>query len=92
VDQGLRHQHTPFHAARQGAHVGVGLAGQVEVFHHLVDPFVIVLQAVITGLYAQRFAHREKRIEHQFLRHHAEIAARRAIVADHVVAMDRDVA
>ena len=79
-------QHAPLHAARERAHVGVGLGGEIEVVHHLVDPGVVVADAEVARLDAQRLAHGEKRIEHELLRHHAERAARRAIVGDHVVA------
>ncbi len=92
VDQGLGHQHAPLHAAGEGAHIHVRLVGQVEVFHHLVDPLVVVFQAEVARLQAQGFAHREEGVEHQLLRHHAELAARLAEVAGHVVAVDRHAA
>ena len=90
VYQRLRHQHAALHAAGQRAHIGVGLVGQVEVVHHLVDPGIVVFQAKVTGLQAQRFAHGEERVEHQFLRHHAQLLARGAEIADHIVAVDLD--
>ena len=52
--------------------------------HHLVDPRIVAPQAVIARLQAQRLAHREERVEHQLLRHHAEHAARAAVVGPHV--------
>ncbi len=56
--------------------------------HDLVYPCIVVPQAEIAGLHAQRLAHGEKRVEHEFLGHHAEHAAGLAIVPDHVVAHD----
>ena len=38
VHERLADQHAPLHAARQRAHVGVGLRRQVEVMQDLVDP------------------------------------------------------
>ena len=80
VYQGLRHQHAALHPARQRAHVDVGLRREVEVVHHLVDPAVVAADAEIPGLQAQRLAHGEERVEHQFLRHHPEQPARAAVV------------
>ena len=82
VHQRLRHQHAPLHAAGERAHVGVGLGGEVEVLQHLVDPGVVAAQAEVARLDAQRLAHGEERVEHQLLRHHAEHAARAAVVGD----------
>src|SRR5262249_41880646 len=48
----------------------------------------VVADAEIARLEGQRFAYREKRIEHQFLRHHAERAPRCTIVVDHVKSHD----
>ena len=86
VYQRLRHQHAALHAARQRAHVGIGLGTQVQVGDHLVDPGVVVPQSEIAGLDPQRLAYREERIEHQLLGNHSEAAARQAIVARHVMA------
>ena len=88
VHQRLRDQHAALHAAGQRAHVGVRLAGQVEVLHHLVDPRAVVAQAEVARLHGQRFAHREERVEHQLLRHHAQRAACGAVIAADVVAHD----
>jgi hypothetical protein len=44
-----------------------------------VDPVVLIANAEISGLDAQGLAHREKRVEHQFLRHDAEEAPRPGI-------------
>ena len=88
VHERLADQHAPLHAARQRAHVGVGLRREVEVMQDLVDPVVVVAQAEVAGLDAQRLAHREERIEHELLRHDAERAARVAVVGDDVVAQD----
>ena len=41
VHQRLRDQHPALHAARERAHVGVGLRREVEVVHHLVDPVAV---------------------------------------------------
>ena len=54
----------------------------------LVDPGVVVAEAEIARLDPQRLAHREERIEHELLRHHAERAARGAIVGADVVAQN----
>ncbi|MNT03907.1 hypothetical protein D3C72_1384640 [compost metagenome] len=85
VHQRLRHQHAPLHAAGQLAHVGVRLAGEVQVGHDFVDPVVVARQAEIARLQPQRLPNREKRIENQFLGHHAEHAARHAVVVHHIV-------
>ena len=53
---------------------------------------VVVAQPVVARLDAQRFAHGEERIEHEFLRHDAERAARGAEIGDDVVAAHRDAA
>ena len=92
VHQRLRDQHAALHAARQRAHVGVGFVGEVEIGHDLVDPRVVVAQPEVAGLDAQGFAHGEERIEHEFLRHHAERAARGAEIGHDVVAAHRDAA
>ena len=72
VHQRLRHQHAALHAARELAHVGVGLVGQAQVGQQLVDPGVVVAHAEVAALDAQRLAHAEEGVEHQFLRHDAE--------------------
>ena len=89
MHQRLRHQHPPLHAAREHAHVGVGLVGEVEAGEDLVDPGVVAADAEITRLQAQRFAHGEEGVEHQFLRHHAKLAPRLAVVGHHVVTHHR---
>jgi hypothetical protein len=86
VHQRLRDQHAPLHAARELAHVGVGLVGQAQVVEQLVDPVVVVGHAEVAALDAQRLAHREERVEHQLLRHDAQAAARGGVVGDDVVA------
>jgi hypothetical protein len=75
VHQRLRHQHAALHAARELAHVGIGLVGQAQADKQFVDPVVVVFDAEIAGLDAQRLAHGEEGVEHQLLRHHAELAA-----------------
>ena len=58
----------------------------------LVDPVVVATNPEVAGLDPQRLAHREERVEHQFLRYHAELAARIAIIRDDVVPHHSDVA
>jgi hypothetical protein len=90
VHQRLRHQHPALHAARELAHVGRGLVGQAQALQQLVDPGLVVLDAEVARLDAQRFAHIEEGVEHQLLRHDAELAPGLGIVALHVEAMDAD--
>src|SRR5437588_6631801 len=52
--------------------------------HHLVDPGVVAPDAEVARLDAQRLAHREERVEHQLLGHHAEHAPRAPVVFEHV--------
>ena len=85
VDQRLRHQHPALHAAGELPHVGVGLVGQAQAVEQLVNPGVVVFHAEIAGLEAQRLAHVEKRVEHQFLGHHTKPAARLGVIGLHVV-------
>ena len=68
------------------------LSVEVEALDDLVDPRVVVAQAEVAGLDAQRLAHAEEGIEHQLLRHHSESAARTTVVAHHVVAHHREAA
>ena len=70
------------------AHVGVRLVRQIQPLDDLVDPGIVVAQTEVARLDAQGLAHGEERIEHQFLRHHAERAPRDAVVGHHVVAHD----
>src|SRR5574340_565099 len=58
---------------------------QIEMMHDLVDPAVVVPEAKVAGLDAQGFAHVEKGVVDQFLRHHAQRAARLAVVPYHIV-------
>jgi hypothetical protein len=90
VHQRLRHQHAALHAARELAHVGRGLVGEAEAVQQLVDPGVVVLDAEVARLDAQRLAHVEEGVEHQLLRHDAELAARLGVVALHVEAVHAD--
>ena len=92
VHQGLRHQHTALHAARELAHIGMCLVGQPQTFQQLVNPGVIVFDAKVAGLQAQGFAHIEERVKHQFLRHHPQLLARGGKVFLHMLAHDRDMA
>ncbi len=92
MHQGLGDQHTPLHAARELAHVGRGLVGQPQAGEQLVDPVVVAADAEVTRLDAQRLAHVEEGVEHQFLGHHAQLAARGLVVGLHVVAVHRDAA
>jgi hypothetical protein len=66
------------------------LGGQVEVLHHLVDPGIVAADAEVARLDAQGLAHREERVEHQLLRHHAEHAPGTTIVHRHVGPQHRD--
>mmetsp|Transcript_29280 Transcript_29280/g.53020 ORF Transcript_29280/g.53020 Transcript_29280/m.53020 type:complete len:262 (-) Transcript_29280:10-795(-) len=86
VHQGLGHQHAALHAARELAHIGIGLVGQAQVGEQLVDPVVVVLDPEVAALDTQRLAHAEEGVEHQFLRHHAQRLARGGVVVHHVVA------
>ena len=88
VHQGLRHQHPALHAARELAHIGVGLVGQAQAFQQLVNPGVVVLHAEIARLDAQSLAHIEKGVKHEFLRHHTQAAPGGGIVFLHIVAQD----
>ena len=51
----------------------------------LVDPIVVAADAEVAGLYAQRLANREERVEHQFLRDDPEHAPRLPVFGDDVV-------
>ncbi len=86
VHQRLRHQHAPLHSAGQCAHVAIGARRQAQIGEHLIDPRAVVGQPEVTRLKSQRFAHGEKRIEREFLRHNAQRQARRTVVVNHVVA------
>ena len=84
VHQRLRHQHAPLHAARKLAHIGVGLVGQAKAVEQFVDPCVVVPDAKVAGLDAQRLTHVEEWVENQFLRYHTQLAPRRGIVGLYV--------
>ena len=56
------------------------LVGQAQVGEQLVDPGVVVRDAEVAALDAQRLAHVEERVEDQLLRHDAELPARRGVV------------
>ncbi len=88
VHQRLGHQHAPLHAARELAHVGVGLVRQIEALDDLVDPGVVVAQPEVARLDAQRLAHGEERIEHQLLRHDAQGAPRVLVSGRDVMSHD----
>ena len=55
MHQGLGHQHAALHAARELAHVGLGLVTQAKVGQEFVDPVVVASQAEVGTLVAQRF-------------------------------------
>src|SRR4029079_2074477 len=61
---------------------------QVEVMQDFIDPGALIAQSEIARLEFERLADAEKRIENQFLRHDAQIAARRAKVGDDIVSED----
>ena len=90
VHQRLRHQHTTFHAARQTAHIGIGPRGQVQVSQNFIDPVVVVADTEVTGLDAQGFTHRKKRVEDKFLRHDTKQAARRTVIGNDIAAEDTE--
>ena len=92
VHQRLGDQHAALHAARKLAHVGVGLVGQAQVFEQLVNPGVVVLHTEIAGLEAQRLAHVEEGVEHQLLRHDAQLAAGIRVVGLHIAALHQHTA
>ena len=92
VNKCLRHQHSSFHAARELAHVGIGLVGEAQAVQQFVNPVVVVFDAKIAGLDAQRFPHVEKWIKHQLLRHHTELAARSRVIGLNVAAEHTDLA
>ena len=90
VHQGLSHQHTPLHAARELSHVGLRLVGQTQARQQLVNPVVVAFDAEVTGLDAQGLAHCEKRVENQLLRHHTQLTPGQCIVGDHVAAVHQN--
>ena len=90
VHQRLGHQKAALHAARELAHIGLGLVGQAQALEQLVDPGAVVAHTEVARLDAQSLADIEKRIEHQLLGHHAELAARLRVVALHIAAQDAD--
>jgi len=92
VHQRLRHQHAALHAAGELAHVGLGLVGEAELGQQLVDPGVVAAHAEVAALDAQRLAHAEEGVEHQLLRHDAQLSPRRGVVGDDIVAEHRDAA
>ena len=94
MNQRLGDQHPALHATRQLPHVGVGLVGEPETVEQLVDPRVVGAavdaHAKVAALDLQGFAHAEKRIEHQLLRHDAQTAPRSREIADDIVAEHGD--
>ena len=85
VHQRLSDEHPALHASGQCAHIGIGLRSQIEVMQDLVDPRIVVGETEVACLNPERFANGEKRVEHQFLRHHSEEPPRPAIIGHHVV-------
>ena len=73
VHQGLGHKHPSLHAARELAHIGIGLVSEAQAFQQLVDPSLVVLHTKISRLDAQGLTHVEKRVKNKLLRHHAEL-------------------
>ena len=71
VHQSLCYQHAALHTARELAHIRILLVGQAQAVQQLINPSLIVFHAEIARLNAQRFAHAEKGVEHQFLRYDA---------------------
>ena len=58
------------------------------MLENLIDPRAIVAQSKIAGLNPQRLAHAKKRIEHQFLRHHAKQLPGTSIIGAHIMTHD----
>ena len=90
VHQGLRYQHAALHAARELAHVRVGLVGQAQAVQQFVNPGIVVLYAKVTGLDPQHIAHVEEGVKHQLLRHHAQLTAGMGVVRPHIVAVHQN--
>src|SRR5260221_7457723 len=61
-------------------YVGVGLVGQPQAVQQLVDPVVIVPDAEIAGLKAQRLAHVEEGIEDRSEEHTSELQSHSDLV------------
>jgi len=87
VHRARAHQDAPLHAARQLAHIAVGFVAQAQMVQQLVDPVVVVANAKVAGLKAQRLAHIEKGVKHQFLGDHAQQTPRLGRLGLHITAL-----
>ena len=92
VYQGLCHHQAALHAARQIASVGARFVFQIELEQQFVYPSLVFAYAKIARLELQGLTHVEKRVVHQFLRHHTQAHAALVGVFARVVAHDADVA
>src|SRR5688572_10949913 len=88
VHERLPDEHAPLHAAGEATHVGVRFVGEIEVVKHLFDPGAVVTDTEVSRLNRQRLTHSEKRVEYQFLGHHAESAPGLPVTLDHVMTHD----
>ena len=90
VHHRLGHHQPPLHAARERAHVGVGLVRQAERGEQLVGDALGPRHAVHAGLHVQRLARGEEDVGGDLLRHHADGGARVAGPLVDVAAPDGD--
>ena len=72
MNERLGNEHPALHAARERAHGSVRFVGQTQIGENFINPVVISENAPVARLKAQRFTHRQKRVESDFLRHDAE--------------------
>ena len=90
MDQGRREVEAPLHPARVGADAAVG--GECQA--HAVEQRVRQLAAALPGdrvqgrLELEQLATGHQRVERRLLKRHADLAAHRAGVSDHVIAGD----
>ena len=67
----------------------MGLVAQAQTGQQLIDPSVVTAHAKVTRLETQGLAHVKKRIKHQLLWHHPDLAAGLCIVNLHIAAQHR---
>ena len=89
VRQRLGDHHAALHAAGQRHDLAVLLVPQRQVLQHLLDVRGVGRLAEQAAAETDGGPHRLERVGGQLLRHQADQRARRAIVADDVVAVDR---
>ena len=92
VRKRLGDQHPPLHAARERHHPTVPPLPQRQLFQHLFDMRRIAWLAEQTAAEAHRRPYRLEGIRRELLRHEPDQRARRAVVADDVVTIDRHAA